>query len=55
MGINDKVEQDWWLLCNSTPLIWNLISYTSPTHCQERVSVFSFEIFTTRLTDARPR
>jgi len=36
VGINDKGEQDWWLLCNSTPLIWNLISYTSPTHCQER-------------------
>lgn len=36
VGINDKGNQDWWLLCNSTPLVWNSIAYTSPTHCQAR-------------------
>jgi len=35
VGIN-KGQEDWKLLCNSTPLIWNLIKYTSPTHCEER-------------------
>ena len=46
MGINNRKEQDWWLLCNSTPLVWNQITYTSPTHCQDRVSGFSFKGFT---------
>jgi len=35
-GINNKEIQDWWLLCNSTPLTWDLVTYTSPTHCEER-------------------
>lgn len=35
VGIN-KRQRDWSLLCNSTPLIWNLIKYTSPTHCERR-------------------
>ena len=30
-------EQDWRLMCASTPLVWNQITYTSPTHCDERV------------------
>jgi len=36
VGINDRKEQDWRLLCSSTPLVWNLTTYTSPTHCEER-------------------
>lgn len=42
VGINNRREQNWWLLCNTTPLIWNLITYTSPTHCEERVGDFPF-------------
>lgn len=37
VGINDKGGQDWRLLCNSTPLVWNMITYASPAHCEERV------------------
>ncbi|KAF9651191.1 hypothetical protein BDM02DRAFT_3091558 [Thelephora ganbajun] len=36
VGINNKREQNWRLLCNSTPLVWDMITYTSPTHCEER-------------------
>jgi len=43
VGINKKREQDWWLLCNSTPLVWNQITYASPASCEERVSGFSSE------------
>jgi len=46
VGINNRKEQDWWLLCSTTPLVWNQITYTSPTHCQSRVSGFSSEGFT---------
>ena len=38
VGILKRKEQDWWQMCASTPLIWNQITYTSPTHCEERVS-----------------
>ena len=46
VGINNRKEQDWWLLCSTTPLVWNRITYTSPTHCESRVSCFPFEHFT---------
>jgi len=36
VGINDKGGQDWRLLCNSTPLVWDMITYASPTRCEER-------------------
>ena len=39
VGINDRPEQDWRLLCDSTPMTWNHITYNSPTHCEERVSI----------------
>jgi len=45
VGINDKKGQDWWLLCSTTPMVWNETTYTSPTHCEERVSCFPFESF----------
>jgi len=35
-GINNRKEQDWWLLCSTTPLVWDLVTYNSPTHCEER-------------------
>jgi len=54
VGINNRKEQNWWLLCSSTPLVWNQITYSSPTHCQERVSGFPFESFTGE-TDVCPR
>ena len=38
VGIKNRKEQDWWLMCGSTAMIWNRINYTSPTHCEERVS-----------------
>ena len=38
IGLIDKKDQDLGLMCASTPLIWNYITYTSPTHCEERVS-----------------
>jgi len=53
VGVNDRGGQDWWLLCSTTPLIWNQIAYASPTHCQDRVSGFSFEAFTSE-TDSMP-
>jgi len=36
VGIISRKEQDWRLMCESTPLVWNNINYTSPTHCEER-------------------
>jgi len=39
MDINDKPGQDWRLLCESTPFTWKRITYSSPTHCEARVSV----------------
>ena len=45
VGINNRKEQNWWLLCNSTPLVWNLITYPNPAKCEERVSGFSFWMF----------
>jgi len=36
VGIIEKKEQDWRLMCEITPLIWNQATYTSPTHCEER-------------------
>jgi hypothetical protein len=38
MGINDRPEQDWRLLCETTPLTWKHITYDNPTHCEARVS-----------------
>ena len=38
VGINDRPEQDWRLLCESTPMTWNHITYNSPTHCEAGVS-----------------
>jgi hypothetical protein len=34
VGINNKGGQDWRLLCETTPMIWNHTTYTSPTHCE---------------------
>jgi hypothetical protein len=39
MGINDKPAQDWRLLCETTPMTWNHITYNSPTHCEAGVSI----------------
>ncbi|KAF9782611.1 hypothetical protein BJ322DRAFT_1126239 [Thelephora terrestris] len=36
VGINDKGGQDWRLLCETTPMIWNHINHTSPAHCEDR-------------------
>jgi len=36
IDIIKRKEQDWWLMCGSTPMVWNEINYTSPTHCEER-------------------
>jgi hypothetical protein len=38
MGINEKPTQDWRLLCETTPMTWNHITYNSPTHCEAGVS-----------------
>ena len=43
VGINNRREQNWLLLCNSTPLVWNQITYPSPARCEERVSGFPSE------------
>jgi len=53
VGILNRKEQDWWPMCASTPLVWNDITYTSPTHCEERVSGFPFERFYGELTLAQ--
>jgi hypothetical protein len=37
-GILHRKNQDWRLMCESTPFSWNGVNYTSPTHCEERVS-----------------
>jgi len=36
VGINNKGGQDWRVLCETTPMIWNHINYTSPAHCDDR-------------------
>lgn len=41
VGINSKGQQDWRVLCESTPMTWDHITYGTPTHCTERVSVVS--------------
>ncbi|KAF9782608.1 hypothetical protein BJ322DRAFT_1071832 [Thelephora terrestris] len=33
VGIKDK---DWRLMCETTPMTWNHINYTSPAHCVDR-------------------
>lgn len=38
-GINRKGQQDWYVLCETTPVTWDHVTYYSPTHCDERVSV----------------
>ena len=38
-GINNKGHQDWRLLCETTPMTWNHITYNTPTHCDDRVSL----------------
>ena len=45
VGINRKGQKDWYVLCETTPMTWNHITYDSPTHCYERVkcnSLFPF-------------
>ena len=37
VGILDKKEQDWRLLCGSMPMTWNGTTYDTATHCDERV------------------
>ncbi|KAF9647049.1 hypothetical protein BDM02DRAFT_3063939, partial [Thelephora ganbajun] len=44
VGINDRSEQDWRLLCESTPVTWNHVTYNSPTHCDARVSFLGKKI-----------
>jgi len=36
VGINEKGDQDWRLLCESTPMTWNHVTYNTPTHCDPR-------------------
>lgn len=35
-GIINGDEQGWRVMCESVPLSWGGINYTSPTHCEER-------------------
>ncbi|KAF9782590.1 hypothetical protein BJ322DRAFT_162310 [Thelephora terrestris] len=35
-GINRKGQQDWYVLCETTPMTWDHITYSSPTHRDER-------------------
>lgn len=37
-GILNKKEQDWRVMCESTPFTWDGVEYTSPLHCEERSS-----------------
>jgi hypothetical protein len=45
MGINERGGQDWRLLCESTPMTWNHITYKTPTHCDARVSTNTMSLF----------
>jgi len=36
VGIVDNKEQDWRLMCESTPFTWGGVNYTSPIRCEER-------------------
>ncbi|KAF9651184.1 hypothetical protein BDM02DRAFT_899049 [Thelephora ganbajun] len=36
VGIINRKEQDWRVMCETTPLVWSNINYTSPTHCEAR-------------------
>jgi len=36
VGINGKGGQNWWSLCNATPLVWDMTTYKSPARCEER-------------------
>jgi hypothetical protein len=38
VGINDTPTQNWRVMCASTPITWNHITYDTPTHCEARVS-----------------
>jgi len=35
-GINKKGQQDWYVLCETTPMTWDHVTYNVPTHCDER-------------------
>ena len=37
VGILNRKEQDWRLLCGSTPMTWNHTTFDAPTHCDKRV------------------
>ena len=50
VGINDKGGQDWRLLCETTPMIWNHITYTSPAHCEVSAPTCSRTTFLQILT-----
>ena len=54
VGINNKGGQDWWVLCSSTPLVWEGVTYNSPTHCEEQVGGFPSESVTSE-ADLCPR
>ena len=55
VGLIGRPEQDWRLMCASTPLIWNYITYTSPTHCEERVSESRVHHFVRRTDPSHDR
>lgn len=38
VAIPPRKEQDWHLLCETTPMTWNHITYKGPTRCESRVS-----------------
>jgi len=37
VGIPTGVEQDWRLLCETTPMTWDYITYKGPTRCEIRL------------------
>ena len=41
MGIRSGKEQDWRVMCESTPFTWDGVTYSSPSRCEERVSQVS--------------
>ena len=40
-GFNNKGGQDWRLLCETMPMTWDHIKYTSPTYCEVSTNVCS--------------
>ena len=54
-GIINRKEQDWWVMCESTPFTWDGVKYTNPVHCEERVCESQANLLVPKVNRSYPR